>query len=243
MVTKSKIGSEKLMKQDAKDALEQALEEDDLYVEEVKGEHFVGNRHGLTLAGLPKRILELEQQATEFTSHRAKVASLEDHVGSLTTSIEAYKLLRNRFISTFKRDKGLVNATEADRKIIAEGNGWAHGGDVVVDALLYQGTEGRRDRLAFEKLYGIMPGDIRVISYQPTIDILNLHAGVIASKHKTGSDEFYARFSEFVKLLKESNYKKGYLEGNATDMTRAYWSFLNCIRNGVKRADAVGASD
>jgi hypothetical protein len=43
-----------------------------------------------------------------------KIASLEDHVNSLTSSLDAYKLLRNRFISTFKRDK-LANATDADR--------------------------------------------------------------------------------------------------------------------------------
>ena len=65
------------------------------------------------------------------------------------TSLDAYKLPRNRFISTFKRDK-LGTATEADRKIIAGGKAWAHGGDAAVDALLYQGQGpySRRDRVA-----------------------------------------------------------------------------------------------
>ncbi|RPA90132.1 hypothetical protein L873DRAFT_1783206 [Choiromyces venosus 120613-1] len=285
----SQIGSDEEMKKDAKDALEQALQVEELHVGEVRGEPFVGNRRGLGLAGLPARIdaqdkkiallndetisrrtkiallndeatsrrtkiALLNDEATshgtkiallndEATSHRTKIASLEDRVGSLTSSHEAYKLLRNRFISTFKRDKGLVKATEADRRIIAEGNGWVHGGDVVVDAQLYEGVGGRKDIAAFKKLYAVSPADVQTIRYQPTIDALNTHAGIIASKHKIGTDEFYARFSGFIRLLEEFGYDDGYLGGNATDVTRAYWSFLNCIKDEVKRVNAIEASD
>lgn len=84
-------------------------------------------------------------------------------MSSLTLSLDAYKLLRNRFISTFKRDK-LGNMNDADKRIIGVGNAWAHGGDVVVDAQLYEGTGGRRDFTAFEKLYGMSAGDVRLIS-------------------------------------------------------------------------------
>jgi len=62
--------------------------------------------------------------------------------------------------------------------------------------------------------------------HQPTIKVLNRHA---ASNHEVGGDEFYKRFAKFVELFKESDYDDGYLEGNLTDVTRAYWSFLNCI--------------
>lgn len=73
-----------------------------------------------------------------------------------------------------------------------------------------------------------------------TIDALNFHAAVIASKHKVGSTEFYARFAEFTKLLKESDYDDSYLDDrNATDVARAYWSFLNCIKYEVTRVDVV----
>lgn len=155
------------MKRDAKDALEQALQEEELHVEDVRGELFVGNRRGLSLA---TRLRTLERQVDEIPSLKNRVASigvknasLEGRVSSLTSSLDAYKLLRNRFTSTFKRDK-LGNTTEADRRIIAEGNGWAHGGDAVVDAQLYQGMDGRRDTKAFKKLYGMSPGDVRMIS-------------------------------------------------------------------------------
>ena len=84
-------------------------------------------------------------------------------MNSLTSSLSAYKLLRNRFISTFKRDK-LGDETEVDRGTIAKGNGWAHGGDAVVDAQLYQGTSGRKDFNAFKGLYGMSPGEVSMIS-------------------------------------------------------------------------------
>jgi hypothetical protein len=251
------------MKRDAKDALGQALQEEELHVEDVRGELFVGNRRDLSLAGLPERVRVLEQEITsqkiEIASQKIKSASLEDRVSDLTSSLEAYKLLRNRFISTFKRDK-LASATEADTRFIAAGNTWAHGGDAVVDALLYTGTGGRRDFTAFEKLYGFRPETVQRISeffaifkiarltrsgHQPTIDVMNTHAAVIASNHKTGSDKFYTLFAEFVKLFKESGdgLEEGYLDGNPTDVTRAYWAFVNCIKDEVTRVDAVEVSD
>ena len=71
--------------------------------------------------------------------------------------------------------------------------------------------------------------------HKETIDVLNTHAGIIASKHKTGSDEFYKRFAKFIELFEESDRDEGYLEGNFTDVTRAYWAFLNCIKDEVTR--------
>jgi hypothetical protein len=68
-----------------------------------------------------------------------KTASVEDRVSRLTISHPTYKLLRNRFISTFKRDK-LANATEEDHRR----------GHLTEDAV----TGGRGDFIALEKLYG-----------------------------------------------------------------------------------------
>ena len=93
----------------------------------------------------------------EIAELKTRVGPLEERVSSLTTSLDAYKLPRNRFISsTFKRDKPR-NATNADKRLIAEGNAWAHGGDAVVGAMLYQDqtTNRRRDPSAYERPYGI----------------------------------------------------------------------------------------
>ncbi|KAL7274530.1 hypothetical protein RUND412_002575 [Rhizina undulata] len=70
---------------------------------------------------------------------------------------------------------------------------------------------------------------------------MNTHAGVTASKDRVGSNMFYMLFADFVKLFKElgEGYKEGYLDGNPTDMTRAYWAFLNCIKDEVTRVEAA----
>ena len=80
-------------------------------------------------------------------------------------------------------------------------------------------------------------------AHKETIDVLNTHVVVIASKHKTSSDEFFKRFAKFIELFDESDRDEGYLEGNSTDVTRAYWGFLNCIKDEVVRVDAAVVSD
>ncbi|KAA8893635.1 hypothetical protein FN846DRAFT_923541 [Sphaerosporella brunnea] len=248
LVTRSELGEEEEMKQDAKDAPGQALQEEELHVEDVRGELFVGNRRGLSFANYKVDQADLrarvDAQDKKIASQDIKIGSLEDRVGSLTSSLDAYKLLRHRFISAFKRDK-LASATEADKRIIGAGNAWARGGDAVVDALLYTGTGGRTDVKAFQKLYGMSPGDVQMLKHKETINVLNTHAGVVASKHKTGSDKFYKLFAEFVNLFKESGegYEEGYLNGNPTDVTHAYWAFVNCIKDEVTRVEAAEASD
>jgi len=69
--------------------------------------------------------------------------------------------------------------------------------------------------------------------HRPTIRVLNRHAQIAASKHEAGSDKFYKLFAEFVRLFIASEYDPGYLVGNVTDVTRAYWAFLNCIKDEV----------
>ena len=85
-------------------------------------------------------------------------------------------------------------------------------------------------------------GDIRIISeysailseilrltcsgHQPTIDVLNTHAGVAASNHKVGIDKFYKLFAEFVKLFKES--VEGYEERPLQQLGAQLEVSLNC---------------
>ena len=67
-----------------------------------------------------------------MTDQEARTVNLEESVG----------ILRNRFLSTFKRDK-LQNATPADIRLIADGNVWAQEGNASRDADLYQSLGGR----------------------------------------------------------------------------------------------------
>jgi hypothetical protein len=72
-----------------------------------------------------------------------------------------------------------------------------------------------------------------------------MHAKIAVSKHEAGSDKFYILFAQFVKLFKEygEGHEEDYLDGNPTDVTRAYWAFLKCIEDEVTRVEAVEASD
>ena len=124
-----------------------------------------------------KKIKSLEDRVSEAVSLESTVASLqrkaalqgkkitflEDCVSHLALSSEAHKRLRNRFISTFKRDK-LLKETWEDHKMIEEGNRCAHGGDVVADAKLYKGTVRRGDECDFELLYGLPPSVVANLS-------------------------------------------------------------------------------
>ncbi|KAG0138227.1 hypothetical protein HOY82DRAFT_476433 [Tuber indicum] len=149
-------------------------------------------------------------------------------------SNDFYSVQRNRFISSFKKEK-LGSCTEEDMKIIGEGTTVAHGGDARLDATLYTRPGGRTDIKTFEKLYGIAPQMIERIGCVETFTVLNTHAGVIASNQETGSDRFYRRFWVFVKLFKESGagYDESYLVGAPTDVTRAYRAFMKCISTDV----------
>ena len=119
---------------------------------------------GLEYAWEKKDHCQLEPSVAELDkwqrTYTMTIASLQEQVASLTTSLDAYLILRNRFLSTYKKDK-LHNATDADFRMIAAGNKWAHGGDAVADARLYQGqVRGRRrDFATYQSLYGITPAE------------------------------------------------------------------------------------
>ncbi|RPA91752.1 hypothetical protein L873DRAFT_1867002 [Choiromyces venosus 120613-1] len=230
LVTKSKTGSEEEMKKG------------ELKVQKVRGEPFVCNRWGLDLAGLEECVGVLEEKTSALeeraSAHKLRQCALKDEVNllwddvfTLTLCVPEYSRIRNRFISTFKRDK-LNNATESDIDSIQEGNIMAHEGDAAVDALLYEGLNGRRDPSAFKELYGMHPADVVKIRHKETIKILNIHAGVRADSHKTGTDEFYRRFAEFVQLFEGSGCDESYLTAGSqyADVARAYWSILDCQR-------------
>ena len=122
----------------------QAGLERELEVETLAGGQVaVDNRRGLDVAESKTKVYELREFKREAKS---EIASLEDRVQSPSQSLQNYKLVRSRFISTFKRDV-LGTATDAGREIVRGGNTWAHGGDAIVDAQLYEGpcyTSGTR---------------------------------------------------------------------------------------------------
>ena len=105
----------------------------------------------------------LESNYKQLAELELRLRSVEKGVRSLTAFPSAYHHTRNQFLSTFKKDK-LGRATGDDWRIIAQGNVKAEGGDAATDALLYEGTMGRKDFATFKGLYGLHPAVVRNIS-------------------------------------------------------------------------------
>lgn len=166
------FGIEEDMRAGAVLVLQEQLDTEELEVEtRADGKVAVGNRRGLNmtaeLADMRAEISALkaykEQSTSEISTlqdHKeqstSEISALQDRVQTLAISLNQYKLVRGRFLSTFKRDI-LGTADDADRAIIHGGNMSAHGGDAVMDAQLYQGSSGRRDVDAYKRLYGLNP--------------------------------------------------------------------------------------
>jgi len=151
---------------------------------EDAGEQLVaGNRRGLSLAvgqgkaiaslsasiaALNARIAALDAriavQDARIATQGTTIALLQGRMTDLMTSLDGYKALRNRVLSTYKRDV-LKDETDFDKRIIAAEIPLAHG-DAVVDASLYQlvGPGARKDISTFEKLYGLDPFVLPLLS-------------------------------------------------------------------------------
>jgi len=165
-----------MKKKEAKDALAIALQDEDLRVEDVRGETFVGNHSCLPLARRSARVpdvedelalvkTELKIQEVKLKTHRAELKTQRADLTELfnanrrlapTALQNEYSQVRNRFISVFKRDK-LNAANKSDYKIIDKGNMPAHGADALADAELYTSLNLRSDTATFVILYGLHP--------------------------------------------------------------------------------------
>ncbi|KAK2752818.1 hypothetical protein FQN55_005950 [Onygenales sp. PD_40] len=99
---------------------------------------------------------------TEFSvaDLQNKLKSAEHCISDVEGSVADLKDVRNRFISTYKRDV-LGIETEADKVMIRRGNRFVHGGDCKRDADLYEAPAQRRDFKVYMKLYGLQPGNVR----------------------------------------------------------------------------------
>ena len=114
-----------------------------------------------------KKLASLEQTFTRQKEiFELKYNSKEERLRTLLDSNESYPLMRDRYISIYRRDR-LHNDTKKDRRIIAEGNTTVHGGDLVSDASLYLATSTRRrnDPSVFKKLYGVHPNVVDKIGW------------------------------------------------------------------------------
>ncbi|PGH03060.1 hypothetical protein AJ80_08755 [Polytolypa hystricis UAMH7299] len=165
---------------------------------------------------------------TEFRLKKIEneLRSTERRVSDLEESVSDLKDVRNRFISTYKRDI-LSNDTETDRVIIRSGNRFVHGGDCKRNAELYEAPARRRDFDIYIKLYGLHPGIVRSsISYRPTIELLDRHATAVSDQKIKLPTNFNDLFVQFIRALETSNFDEDYLINPTSSVTVAYWAFL-----------------
>jgi len=172
LVARSPIRIMESLVYDARKTLTDAVKVDELHIKKVQDsdEMLVGNFRGLDLANLSHRldteVVALKENMVKMTKEKAKldltVRSQEERLRYLLRSDDCYKEVRNRYLSTFKRDS-LKTHTTTDQEIINSGNLTAHWGDTVVDASLYTEPNGRTDIEVFRSLYGILPDKMEKI--------------------------------------------------------------------------------
>ncbi|KAG5296753.1 hypothetical protein I7I48_05670 [Histoplasma ohiense] len=214
----------------AEEALLDSVNKEELQFTMVNGNPIVTNTRALKYAEshFNRPILEDRLNATEsrLSDIENKLELAECRISDLEKSVFDHKAVRNRFISTYKRDI-LSDDTEKDKVTIKTGNHFVHGGDCKRDAELYEAPALRRDFDIYIKLYGLHPGIVRSsISYRPTIDLLNRHATTVADKNIELPTKFNDLFVNFIKALETSNFEEDYLVNPMSDVTVAYWAFL-----------------
>ena len=131
-----------------------------------EGKVFVGNEEGLRYA---ERRMQTETVEQQLSSLQQRVSTLEtdkyrlldridvldDRIGVLEEGSTAMRGMRDRFLSTYKRDKLLKQLNDYDLDCISAGNRTAHGGNAKYDATLYD--SGRTDYSVYKELYGLHP--------------------------------------------------------------------------------------
>jgi len=150
------------MTADARRRLKSTADNADMEMEMIHDTTFIGNMEGLSYArqvdSLQARLSRVEKRLDntekELGDTKLELGETKLRVIDLEESVGFYGILRNRFLSTFKRDK-LQNATPADIGLVATGNVWAYEGNASRDADLYQLLGRRTDFSTYKALYGL----------------------------------------------------------------------------------------
>ncbi|KAG0133130.1 hypothetical protein HOY82DRAFT_641573 [Tuber indicum] len=177
---------------------------------------------------------EIALLGKKVASQKKEINRLKKETYWLRISSRGYLLVRDRFISKFKRDI-LKNRSKSDGRIIEKGNVAAHWGDFRVDSMLYtsRGLSGwpkkkkwpkRQDVDTFKALYGVGPELVSKIKHSGTINVLNAHARTVSLKSKRPTTEFYKAFKKIVELLERGSGDGGYPD----KLEDAYKSFWKC---------------
>lgn len=92
-----------------------------------------------------------------------QIKMLQDRLSHMSRQMDLHEILRNRFISSYKRVE-LDSKEISDKTAVEIGNEKVHSGDAVLDAYLFQPHGSRDDVDAYKSLYGLSPSEILHIS-------------------------------------------------------------------------------
>ncbi|KAN0072352.1 hypothetical protein V8E54_009281 [Elaphomyces granulatus] len=149
---------------EARVALGTASQHYQIQTENIRRCMFVGNEEGLSFAEKSSQTQAIEQELSslkerfraEQEKRDAEQARREDERDHLLGLINVTTLneMRNRFLSTYKRDKTASQLNSLDKGWISGGHLIAHGGNSKYDATLYS-KNGRADISVYKQLYGL----------------------------------------------------------------------------------------
>ena len=181
-------------------------------------------------ASMLHETLSTSRETCNESRREASVVAMKNRAYS-----KQLRISRERFASTAKRDK-LRNASQADLDLIQDGNDdYLHGGNCVLDMDIWEPTGNRKDLDTFQYLYGLNPPQVeRMLLSSETVDALDDHATIIASKFHAPTKEFHVRFSLFVQELIASDFPCFFLSEPNNRVTKLYWEFREAI-NRVPR--------
>lgn len=181
-------------------------------------------------ASMLRETLSTLREACNESQREASVVAMKNRAYS-----KQLRISRERFASTVKRDK-LKNASQADLDLIQDGNDdYFHGGNCVLDMDIWEPTGNRKDLDTFQYLYGLNPPQVeRMLLSSETVDALDDHATIIASKFHAPTEEFHVRFSLFVQELIASDFPCFFLSEPNNRVVKLYWEFREAI-NRVSR--------
>ncbi|PIG87159.1 hypothetical protein AARAC_008565 [Aspergillus arachidicola] len=177
---------------------------------------------------LQARLADLLSESNQLAM---KVKELEGERDNLIPS-------RNCFLSLYKCQKLQRALTLDECEHLVHASTKFASGDVSADSELYISGE-RRDYDVFVDLYGVDPHAVpSVLKDQHTIELVNAHATILASKHKTYTPKFEERFARFITNLRRTGYPEDYLIGFMDDvgileLQSSYTAFRNALHTEV----------
>ncbi|KAB8278743.1 hypothetical protein BDV30DRAFT_233700 [Aspergillus minisclerotigenes] len=191
-----------------------ALREEPLQVTRDGGRVVVGNNEGIILTREMRRRDEELQQLKE----------------QVERPYWFEKMVRQRFLLTYKRDK-LHTASDEDCGMNRRVNKKARKGDALADAELY-GDWRRRDYDVYKKLYGVHPKDIGKYYVSQGMDIMDETATYVAADDREGPPKFEELFQKYLRDLEAAEYLHDFLFEEACQypavarVRDSYWEFL-----------------